>query len=321
MNCRFVDMCAKKEDKRNKILKLLGNLVVVLALVFIVKKLAGANLDYRQMFLKNNICIYILLIAIYAVAVICNSIPWRNVVYLITGQKIAFWEVAVVSTRANVMKYIPGNIFQYIGRNSLAVNKGLKHSEVAVSTILDVITDLCAVFLLTLVFSFQILSLWIRQYIQVWHIGAIIGGVLTVILALICLRKKFYSKFQEVWNRIFCRNGIITICVNVVIYTALIIVTTLIYMTVLMIPEKNSYTIDVWLMMAGAILVSWFLGFITPGAPGGIGVREAVLIVLLGGIISEDTIVLGVIVNRVISILGDFLAMVIMMIFNKVKDR
>lgn len=310
-----------KENKRNKILKLLGNLVVVLALLFIVKKLASANIDYRQIFLKNNIYIYTLLIAAYAVAVIFASIPWRNAVYLFTGQKIAFHEVAEVSTRANVMKYIPGNIFQYIGRNSLAVNKGLKHSDVAMSTVMDVIINLGSVFLLTLIFSFQTLSLWIQQYIQAWHIGVLVGGVLAVIFALICLRKKFLSKFQEVWGRIFCKSGIIILGTNVVIYVAQIIMTTLIYMAGLMIPERNSYAIDVWFMMAGAILVSWILGFITPGAPGGIGVREAVLIVLLEGILSEDAIILGVIVNRVVSILGDLLAMIIMVIFNSVKSR
>lgn len=310
-----------KKDKRNKTLKTLGNLIVVLALFFVVKKLAGANIDYRQIFLKNNLYIYILLIVIYAGAIICMSIPWRSMVYLITGQKIAFQEVAEVSTRANVMKYIPGNIFQYIGRNSLAVNKGLKHSDVALSTLMDVIINLGSVFLLTLIFSVQTLSLWIRQYMQAWHIGVIIGGAFAVIGALIWLRKMFYSKFQEVWDRIFCKNGIIIICMNVVVYAGLCILTTAVYMVVLMVLERSLYTIDVCFMMAGAILVSWILGFITPGAPGGIGVREAVLIVLLEGIISEDAIILGVVVNRVVSILGDLLAMVIMIFFNKIKDR
>lgn len=310
-----------KKGKRNKILKILGNIVVILALIFIVKKLASANIDYRQIFLKNNIYIYILLIMAYTGSVICMSIPWRNMVYLITGQKIAFHEVAEVSTRANVMKYIPGNVFQYIGRNSLAVNKGLKHSDVALSTVMDVIINLGSVFLLTLIFSFQTLSLWIQQYIQAWHIGVIISGVLVIIIMLLCFRKKLYLKFCDVFDRIFCKKGIITICKNVVIYVGLVIVITVIYMVVLMIPERNSYTIDVWFTMAGAILVSWILGFITPGAPGGIGVREAVLIVLLEGILSEDAIILGVIVNRVVSILGDLLAVIIMVIFNSVKSR
>ena len=310
-----------KMDKRNKIVKIFGNLVVILALIFIVKKLVSANIDYRQILLKNNIYIYMLLILIYAGVVICMSIPWRNMVYLITGQKIAFREVAEVSTRANVMKYIPGNIFQYIGRNSLAINKGLKHSDVAMSTVMDVIINLGSVFLLTLVFSFQTLSLWMCQYVKAWHIGVTISGILGVIIMLLCFRKKLPSKFRDIFDSVLCKNGIVTICMNIVVYAGLSILTTAIYMVVLLVLERSLYTIDVWFMMAGAILVSWILGFITPGAPGGIGVREAVLIVLLEGILSEDTIILGVIVNRVVSILGDLLAMVIMIIFNLVKRR
>lgn len=306
-----------KDHKKNKILKLIGNLVVVLALAFIVKKLVDADVDYGQVVSGNSIYIYLLLISLYAFAVICMSIPWNNVVYLMTGEKIAFREVAEVSTRANVMKYIPGNVFQYIGRNSLAVNKGLKHSEVAISTLLDVIINLGVVFLLTLIFSFQTIMTWLQQYIKIWHIVVAVLGVLSVAIILFLIRGKIYEKFEDSLKRIFSKHGILTVLKNIAIYSVLSMITTAIYMIVLLMLEENLYTIDIWFAMIGAILASWILGFITPGAPGGLGVREAVLIMMLGGVVSEDTIILGVIVNRIISTIGDLLAMAIMMLVNR----
>lgn len=310
-----------KDNKKNKILKLIGNLVVVLALAFIVKKLIDADINYGQIVSGNSIYIYLLLILLYAFAVICMSIPWNNVVYLMTGEKIAFREVAEVSTRANVMKYIPGNVFQYIGRNSLAVNKGLKHSEVAISTLLDVIINLGVVFLLTFIFSFQTMMTWLQQYIKAWHIILVVLGILSVAIILFLLRKKIYDKFKDSLKRIFSKHGIATVLKNVVIYSVLSMITTAIYMIVLLMLEENLYTIDIWFVMIGAILASWILGFVTPGAPGGLGVREAVLIMLLGGVISEDAIILGVIVNRIISTLGDLLAMAIMMFANRIIEK
>jgi len=62
--------------------------------------------------------------------------------------------------------------------------------------------------------------------------------------------------------------------------------------------------------MMAAYVTAWVLGFIVPGAPGGIGVRELVLTLLLsqaaGG---EQAAALGIL-HRVITVIGDFAAYV-----------
>lgn len=51
---------------------------------------------------------------------------------------------------------------------------------------------------------------------------------------------------------------------------------------------------------------AWVLGFITPGAPGGIGVRETILTSGLTPFIGASAAVSIAIVARIIAILGDF---------------
>ncbi len=308
----------EKKMSFNKIVKIIGNIVMMVAIIFIVKGLVSYDIDYKVIIKGNNLLIFTILIIAYAVSVILTSIPWRNVVYLITGEKIKFGEVAVVSTKANVMKYIPGNVFQYIGRNGLAVEKGLKHSDVAMSTLVDVIINLGTVFLLTLFFSFDIIVYWFKEYIKpIYFIGLVVLGLVCLgVMALYFYKKR--EKYMDTFKRVFSKDGIKTVITNVFVYVLLSLYTTIIYMIVLYVIADGTFGAESYFVIIGAVLASWILGFITPGAPGGMGVRETILIMLVGGIMTEEIILLGVVVNRVVSILGDVLALVVMQIVNKI---
>ena len=62
---------------------------------------------------------------------------------------------------------------------------------------------------------------------------------------------------------------------------------------------------------AGAIIsifaVSWIAGFITPGSPGGFGVREAIIILFLSSFIGEPASLFVALIFRLITVAGDFL--------------
>ena len=51
---------------------------------------------------------------------------------------------------------------------------------------------------------------------------------------------------------------------------------------------------------------SWIIGYITPGASGGMGVREAAIIGFLSGIVGEPASVMVAIALRLVTIIGDF---------------
>ena len=61
-------------------------------------------------------------------------------------------------------------------------------------------------------------------------------------------------------------------------------------------------------ILIGAFLLSWILGFIVPGAPGGIGVREAALTLFVGAYFPTDIALFGIVIYRLINVLGDFIA-------------
>ena len=59
------------------------------------------------------------------------------------------------------------------------------------------------------------------------------------------------------------------------------------------------------LPLAGAYVLAWLIGLVTPGAPAGLGVREMVLLFLLKGFVSESDLILAVLVGRMVTVVGD----------------
>jgi len=65
-----------------------------------------------------------------------------------------------------------------------------------------------------------------------------------------------------------------------------------------------------WLL-TGIFAIAWVAGFIMPGAPGGLGVREAILVAILSSFY-DSQIVVGIAVSlRVVTILGDGVAFIV----------
>jgi uncharacterized membrane protein YbhN (UPF0104 family) len=64
-------------------------------------------------------------------------------------------------------------------------------------------------------------------------------------------------------------------------------------------------------LITSIFAISWLLGFITPGSPGGIGIREALLVTFLAPIYGNAIAIWLSIVLRIITTLGDGIAFLI----------
>lgn len=60
-------------------------------------------------------------------------------------------------------------------------------------------------------------------------------------------------------------------------------------------------------LLTGAYALSWMVGFLIPGAPGGLGVRESALILLLGNAYPADTILAISLLSRLATVAADLL--------------
>ena len=65
----------------------------------------------------------------------------------------------------------------------------------------------------------------------------------------------------------------------------------------------------------GIYCFAWLVGFVTPGAPGGLGIREAMLSLFLGSLADPGLIAAAVLLNRIVTVFGDLAAYVFSLIF------
>jgi hypothetical protein len=66
---------------------------------------------------------------------------------------------------------------------------------------------------------------------------------------------------------------------------------------------------DYWLLIA-VFALAWVVGFVTPGAPGGLGVREGLMLLMLAPVFSAASASVLVIALRIATTLGDVLILI-----------
>jgi len=309
--------------KMKKYLKLIGNVITAIAILFVIKKLFQTDIDYSLLLKKGNILPIVIAIIIITSIVILNCLPWRKLVYILSSVSIPFKEAVSVYTKSNILKYLPGNVFQYVGRNDLANRMGIRHTDVAFATALEIIMMVFSALLLSVVFLqgavMEIFITYRDTFIMLVMIAfaVIILGTIVVIL-------RFKDKFRAFLTRffnIFKKKNILSLIGCVLYYVISTFILSLSYMIVLVFILKQDISTDIFVYICGAYILSWLIGFITPGAPAGIGIKEAVMMAITGEVLNQEAIVLSLVVLRVLTIFGDVMGFVIVQLVIKFVER
>lgn len=287
--------------------KLAGNILTVLALVLIVWRLFTMDMDYSFLLRSDRILWVVALTILYGFHIAALPFAWLLILQITTGSKLPFLIVQKVFCKSNLLKYIPGNVFQYVGRNEIAVLYDLRHRDVALSTVLDVGANVIGVFLVSAAcyatgFQVGLESIGARLS---WPV---IWGALFCLAAAAWI---LYRKRALYWDWL---KGICT-GKNAVRYGACLahymfyaVYTGLIYFAILTRILEVSVERETAFIVVGAYLLSWLLGFLMPGAPGGVGVRETVIVALLAPYVPSDPVLLAIILYRIVNTIGDLLA-------------
>ena len=285
--------------KPKKVIKIIGNIVMIAAVVFVIKKLMGMDIklsDLRdgRVMLSLGICF-----VFQTVIIIFSCYPWLVFTRVLSGRGIPFSAAMPVYTQSNLYKYIPGNVFQYVGRNQLAADMDISHVDVACATVLDIFFCVMWTAVISAVLLGGRIAELFGRYGRGLLIAAVVGAAVIAAAAVLC-RLKFherfmnyisrYSKAFEKAKRPMLLRGAFYYFLQNAVSAAMYFVCLL-----LIIPQAGTKEL---VMLTGAFMFAWIIGFVTPGAPGGIGIREGVMIFVCGGSY-PDRIVLFVLVMSI----------------------
>ncbi|MCR4639725.1 lysylphosphatidylglycerol synthase domain-containing protein [Ruminococcus sp.] len=300
-----------------KALKIIGNIVMIAALAFVVKKLLDMDISFSQLSEGRVVCALLLCFVIQTVIIICSCYPWLVFTRSLSGRKIPYSAAMPVYTQSNLYKYLPGNVFQYVGRNQLAADMEISHVDVACATVLDVL--FCVFW--TAVISVIMLGGRIAELLSKYGRNLLIVGAVGIVLAvllILAVRMKFREKFKAYisrYSKAFARENRPMLLRGAFYYLLQNAVSAAMYMgcLALIVPQADTAELTA---LTGAFLFAWIIGFVTPGAPGGIGIREGVMLFVCGDSFA-DRIVLFVLVMRIGSVFADVAAFVIGKIYGK----
>lgn len=273
------------QQKIKKILYTFGKSLGVIGLVYILYKLQQEYTvkDFMARIDDTKSIIFYLFI-LNIVSNLIGIFGWHKLICHFA--KNCFIKSYYYYEKTDISKYLPGNIFHLVGRQALASKLHLSQLEMAkiatIHTIMILIATIIASTLFAL-FSSDI-HIYIKSILVSSAVGAI--GILFFIFPSFTVLKKL--KITSLFTLSIAIQGMML---------AIIIAYSL-----------HDWSISLFLKVASIYIISWLIGFVTPGASGGLGVREGAFIAILKFIhfnLPTDIVIFAILLIRLINIFSD----------------
>jgi glycosyltransferase 2 family protein len=217
---------------------------------------------------------------------------------------------------AQVGKYLPGNVGHYVGRVVLGTRVGLPASTVALAMTVEFGLLVALAVLLGLpMLQFTLARLdaaWdLPASTQLMALAACVAVIAIVLLVIARLRPALVHALKQ-WA-IQLRAPVssasaagrlgLSLCLSVAVFG-------LSSCALLLLGERpHDFSFEVLWRVVSLYSVAWIVGALTPGAPGGIGVREAILIEGLTPLWGASEAVAGALIFRVVTVATDVIAL------------
>jgi len=245
--------------------------------------------------------------AIYTIVLLLGACSWSIFLYG-TGESVQFEDSFKIFLISQFAKYIPGNVAQYLGRIALARKYEINISQVISATVLEsgwVILAGVFVVMISFLFNGDVLFQNTDTLPSFWQLGLLAGGGLGLSLLVVWV----INHCRAILSKKDAGNGesaVPSIMIFVVCFLLYLLIFSFLGLSVYILLEgafQSSHG-SYW-TTTSMFCLAWLAGFLTPGAPAGLGIREALLISFLTPIHGAG-VALGVtLLMRIVTTLGD----------------
>ena len=307
---------SEKKPLKKKIIEILGWIISAAALYFVYQNVINIDLEAAKAKVSYSRIPYIVIfIAIYVVLMGFLATGWRYMLELLHGSELPKWRIIGIYTKTQIYKYIPSNLMHVIARIYFATQLGPSKSNVVQSYFLEIVfmvlIGILIVLISTLTGSFSLSDELINEIrdfsggkLKGFSLGILVFGALAIGFYLIKALKNYKSSL----NRQNLMRLLKLVILLLGFFYGMGLVEYFVFYSLLGMDITFLYVIALF-------TITWLGMFVIPGAPGGIGVREFIVITLLSPIYGPDDPTIGIIIFRVITVLGDALLLPLGSIF------
>lgn len=224
----------------------------------------------------------------------------------ITGRAVEYAKLARILLLSQLAKYLPGNIGHHVGRVVLAKRIGLSIDTVVVSMAIDTMILMGAAVACSVPAFALILSLLRQQGASHGRIALAALALLSFVLVALSLvpvaRREILRHIRLVVA--LCHRGALRLFVQgwLIHSLAFLLGATALYLLCSALEGSFSAT---WLSVLGVYTAAWLLGFVMPGAPAGLGIREVALLVGLTPLYGGEQAMAAAATLRLVTVTGD----------------
>ncbi len=298
------------------------SLVAITSIYFLNYLVENWSLFREQIVESQPIPTLIALSFCYMISYLVTSVAWY-ILLASFGEKPKALHTLNIILRSQFGKYLPGNFGHHVGRVLLAHKSGLAKGPIAMTMIIEVITVILAAsgtaFIAITVGQISILP----TLFAVPSSGNIlIFGILviSVVVYLYLSRPLSSISLHSLWNVGEVRiPKILAFIGSYLLYTTNFLLLGMI-LYVLMLSFSNGTSADFW-FLTGVFSLAWIAGFITPGAPAGLGVREAILVSTIDPIYGAEIALSLTVSLRIICTLGDGIGFIVGLALNRKLEK
>jgi uncharacterized membrane protein YbhN (UPF0104 family) len=288
-------------------LRAAGVLLSVFCVVWIVYRFVDSGLLQRvteSSYSERLVFRIAQAVPVYASGLVALGIAWWFLQGTFATQKLAVRDTFVCYGVTQFGKYLPGNVGQYLGRHVVLRGMGLSHATLTMCAITEAGLLVCA----SLMWSAPLIDLYLPGLPAATLLIVLPLGLLVVIAIFSVARVRI--RWMENHVRHFAPAAIFVALALYLLFFAIMAMTL----------QLVAWTFDSqalsFVQLSAVASLSWVAGYLVIGAPGGLGVREAVFLILLHGRMPEDQILLMAAGFRVATFGGDLLLFLLVVPFN-----
>lgn len=208
-------------------------------------------------------------------------------------------------TSTQIARYLPGNFAHLLGRVVLLRGRALSDAQLGFATVVELAMTPLAAGVALLICLSGLPAAGVPDHLDIVHR---VAPALLAVGLLVGVAFGLWAYWTGRHRAVEWAIGMAwVLALGTLFMLALGVIFALILHLLVLNPDLHVTSVTLFLSVMRAAILAWLAGYLTPGAPGGMGPREATLLLLLSTHVDPAALVLAALLFRLVTIVGDLL--------------
>lgn len=294
----------KKSSWKKKLFKIVGILLSIVILWYLINNFVSAWNDIQDYLINASWLLIVVAIFVYAFTFVATGHNWAYMLHKL-DQTMTTADYLDIHMTSAFARYIPGGIWNIVGKAYMCTSKGVNKSATTASMILEYVYQIISSGLFLLFFLpvfFDKLGWWLLVLVIVAAIAILVALPWLVRTGVKLLARVFKEDVSNLQLPLKLIYGLL------LRYAAVWLITG--FGLVLWVLAFDQVSLEQAFYLVLSYPICWVVGFLSP-SPNGLGVREGVMQFLLTGMYTDSLLVLITVTSRLWTIVGEVLSFAI----------